>query len=144
MKSIETLVVILTALLVTGCATTPTPREEARKIDSTRLLAFQEPSVINSGTITITRDSGLLGSGCYYAFWINGKLSARFAPGERASFSVLPGEHILKSGRDPQGGGLCGIPIDEWTQRETTIRSGEIKSFRLLVDLNGKTDIQRY
>jgi hypothetical protein len=56
---------------------------------------------------------------------------------------MKPGEILLRAGRDPLGKGLCGLGQDEWTQRETVVHQGETKYFRLSIDQNGKTDIQR-
>ena len=131
------------ALLLGGCATTPTPTADAKSAPADRVLAFQDRPVSDAATIVLTRDSGFLGGGCFYAFWISGTLAARLGPGETSRFLLKPGEHLLRSGRDPQGQGLCQIGQDEWTQRETILRSNEVKHFRLLIDLNGKTDIQR-
>ena len=49
----------------------------------------------------------------------------------------------LCAGRDPEGKGLCGIRQGEWTQRETTLKPGDLRYFRLSIDANGKPDIQR-
>lgn len=127
---------------LTGCASTPIPVSSAAPTPSERLLAFQVPIQGPSGTLVITRDKGLVGSACYFGFFINEVLAARLSPSETARFQVAPGELVLRSGRDPQGRGLCS-PQDEWTQRETTLRENEIKHFRLSIDVMGKTDIQR-
>lgn len=131
------------ALLLSGCATTPLPSSQATPAPAERVLAFQEKSPANNASLVLTRDEGFLGSGCYYALWINGKLSARFATGETAVFFIEPGEHVLRAGRDPQGQGLCGVDSDNWTQRETILRANERKFFRLSLDQNGKLDVQR-
>ena len=130
-------------VLLAGCATTPTPVTEATQAPSNRLLAYQEKNAETTSTLIVTRDSGFLGGGCYYAVSINGVLAARLGPGETSSFFLAPGEILLRSGRDPQGRGLCGFDAGEWTQRESVLHQHEIKHFRLLIDANGKTDIQR-
>lgn len=84
-----------------------------------------------------------MGGGCYYALFINGTLSARFDVGEIARFYLEPGEILLRVGRDPQGRGICSSGQEYWTQRETILREGETKYFRMLLDANGTTDIQR-
>ncbi|QLQ28070.1 MAG: hypothetical protein HZT39_07210 [Pseudoxanthomonas sp.] len=91
----------------------------------------------------LTRDRGFLGSGCYYGFFINNELAARIDNSETATFVVPVGELVLRVGRDPSGRALCGMDKEEWTQRETIFREGEKKYFRLSIDPNGKTDIQR-
>ena len=130
------------ALLIAGCATTPTASETAAPVPPDRLLAYQQTAE-DDGSIVVIRDAGMLGGGCHYAFSIDGELAARIAPSESATFHVSPGEHVLRYGRDPQGRGLCGMGQTEWTQRETLIEQGQTKRFRLSLDANGKGDIQR-
>lgn len=137
------LILLVASMLVVGCATTPIAPTAAKSAPNERILAFQQKTSSTTATLIITRDTGLLGSGCYYAVSINGTLAARLDVGETTRFFLEPGEILLRAGRDPQGKGLCALGQDEWTQRETILRQNEIKSFRLLIDLNGKTDIQR-
>lgn len=133
----------IAVLLFAGCATTPLASSQAKPVPKERILAYQDSSESLNAALVLTRDVGLLGSGCFYAFWINGSLAARFGTGETATFFVEPGEHLLRVGRDPQGLGLCGVDSDRWTQRETILRSKERKFFRLMLDPNGTIDIQR-
>lgn len=134
----------VSAVLLTGCATTPTPIAQAKKAPAARLLAFQEKSDTANATLVLTRDEGFIGGGCYLAFWINGVLAARLDVAETAAFHLEPGEHLLKASPDPEGKGLCSAGADSfWTQRETILRQKERKLFRLSLDENGKSDIQR-
>lgn len=119
--------------------------EHARAVPvpADRLVGFQKPIEGPSGVLVLTRDKGFLGSGCYYGFFIDNTLAARIDNSETATFIVPTGELLLRAGRDPEGKALCGMGKEEWTQRETIMREGEKKYFRLSIDLNGKTDIQR-
>ena len=138
------LMALATATVVLGgCATTPIASSNATQAPPDRLLAFQERGQDTNATLVITRDQGFLGSGCYYSVTLNGTVAARLDVGETARFYVIPGEILMRVGRDPVGKGLCGLGQDEWTQRETVVRQGETKYFRLSIDANGKTDIQR-
>jgi hypothetical protein len=116
---------------------------KATPVPSDRLVGFQKPIEGPSGILVLTRDKGMLGSGCYYGFFIDNTLAARIDNSETAAFTVPTGELVLRAGRDPDGRALCGVGQQEWTQRETIMRDGEKKYFRLSIDLNGKTDIQR-
>lgn len=131
------------ALALTGCATTPVPATSAKQAPAERVLAFQTKLEGPSGKLIVTRDEGFLGGGCFYALSINGIVAARLDVGETSAFFVSPGEVLLRAGRDPQGKALCALGQDEWTQRETLVRDKETKYFRLSIDMNGKTDIQR-
>ncbi len=137
------LCVLAIAALLSACATTPVPVTEAKKIDDNRVLAFNSAPPTPHGILRAYRDVGFLGSGCYSALSVNGTLAARLGTGETAILYVPVGELLLRIGRDPLGGGLCGMDQDNWTQRETTFRPNEVKSFRLSIDANGKLDIQR-
>lgn len=130
--------------LISGCATTPMPLEDAKQIPAERVLAFQTSDDMKTATLTVIRDKGFVGSGCYTALWINQILAARLGTKEVAKFFVEPGELLLRAGRDPQGKGLCAIGQDWWVQRETILRLGEQKSFRLTIGVDGEYDIIRY
>ena len=141
MRSYLTLAVMATVLA--GCATTPVPPATAKQAPPERVLAFQARLTGPEGTLVVIRDAGFIGGGCYYAVSINGTTAARLDVGERSSFFVTPGEVLLRAGRDPHGKALCSLGQDDWTQRETVVKDGETKYFRLSIDANGKTDIQR-
>jgi hypothetical protein len=135
-----TMKILLAALLLLLSACATTPPTSASSIDTGRVLAFQQPGL---STIVVTRDVGIINSGCYLALRINGTLAARFDTGETARFFVAPGEVLFQAGRDPQGKGLCGMNQDMWKQRETVLHSGETKHFRITSDTNGYVDIER-
>lgn len=139
---------LLTALwlmLITlgGCATTPVPPAEAKAAPLERKLAFQDKSDAASAALVVTRDAGMLGSGCFYSFWIDSVLAARLDVGETASFYVVPGEHVLGVTTDPQGKMLCSYGSDNITRRETLLRQDERKFYRLSINPSGIVDIQR-
>ena len=143
MRLILTAILVILLSIASGCATTPVRYVDAIKAPQDRVLSYQDMNDKTTSTIVITRDEGSLGGGCYYAVFINTILAVRLNPAETAKFYVEPGEMVLKVGRDPQGRGLCAAGQDEWTQRETILRPHETKYFRLTIDANGKTDIQR-
>ena len=137
-------ILLLLIFFANGCATAPTSISKAKEAPPNRVLAFQTPTSDKSATLTMIRDEGFLGGGCYYAVSINGVLAARLNPTEFARFYLEPGEILMRYGRDPQGQGLCSsFHESDWTQRETLLKPGEKKFFRLTIDQMGKTDIQR-
>lgn len=137
------LIGLLLALVLAGCNSVPVSLSNATPAPADRVLAFKTPPRGASGTIVVTRDKGFNGSPCYYALFINGTLAARLATSETATLYVPPGDLLLRSGRDPDGRGLCGTFKNEWTERETILKDGEKKYFRLSIESNGKTDIER-
>jgi len=140
MKRVLQLVLVL---LVGGCATSPTPRDMATPVPKDRLYVSQVKTPSDSATIVITRDQGILGSACYFGLWVDTKLAGRFDTGETATFYLPAGEHLLKVGRDPMGEGLCSPDTGTWIQRETMLKAGETKSFRMTLDGSGSIDIHR-
>jgi hypothetical protein len=129
-------------LLLSACATTPVSLSDAIKTPPERTVAFQDSSVTH-GALVVTRDAGLNGGACYAGLKINGVLAARIDRSEKATFFVPPGDVLLKVERDPLGKGLCGVGQSPSTQRETMIRPGETKHFRLTTNGFGVLDIQR-
>lgn len=135
---------VVSAVVLAGCMTPSVPSKGEQFTPPDRLLALQAQPAGEYGTLVVTRDVGtIIGAGCYYGFSVNGVLAARMDTGDVASFRVSPGELLMRVGRDPQGNGLCGTSQEHWTQRETILRAGETKRFRLSVDSTGKKDIQR-
>ncbi|MRW93739.1 hypothetical protein GJ699_27465 [Duganella sp. FT80W] len=96
-----------------------------------------------TGTLVVTRDTGFMGGGCYLSVSLNGTLAARLDVSEKSTFFVPQGEVLIRAGRDPEGKAFSSTNQDNWTQRETIIKAGETKYFRLSIDANGKPDIQR-
>jgi hypothetical protein len=120
--------------------TKPVPPASAAPVPPQRVYAFQSPTPSNSSVLVATRDNGF---GCYTAFYINGKLAARFDNAETAKFYVHPGEVLLRYGRDPEGKALCGTMQDHWASHETTLQPHETKEFRLTIVRGGEFVIQR-
>lgn len=133
---------IALSLLLSACATSPVSIEKATPVPADRLLAFQD-HLPGGASITVLRDSGFTGSGCYGAFTINGTLAARFAAAESANFYVPAGDLLLRYGSDPQGKAMCGLNSDYWVQRETVLNEGENKIFRLSINASGALDVMR-
>ena len=128
-------------MLLTGCATTAIDPSRAAPVPSGHLLAFQEATAERTATLVVTRDEGMIGMACRVVLAIDGVPAGRFSTGETAMFRVAPGERVLRSGLD--GAGLCAFGRDNWTQRETTLRPGETKHFRISIDPDGKVEVQR-
>jgi len=131
MKSAGFLLVV--AVLINGCATTPVNLSTANKVPSERVFAFQSKSNENTAKLTVTRDKGFIGSACFYSVYINTVFAARMDTSETATFFMHPGEVLLRAGRDPNGRGLCGGDQGNWTQRETSLKANEHKYFRLSI-----------
>lgn len=128
--------ILLTMLVlsaVTGCATKPVTAERATPAPADRVHYSGD----GSARLVVTRDSGLLGGGCYLGLLLNGDLAARLGTGETVTLPVPPGEHLLGIGNDPKGGGLCGLSSMTIREIATTVEGEQSKRFRLLGDMDG-------
>ena len=131
----------LACAVLAGCATSAVPVADAVPVPADRVLAFRSPSD-GKATLVVIRDRGFAGSACFSSFAVNGVLAARIGPSERVELIVPAGELLLRVGRDPQGSGLCAMN-EQWVQRETILRPGERKTFRLSLSANGQMDVMR-
>lgn len=99
-------------LLTTGCTmfvrTNAVPSSTAEQVPANRILAYTE-EVDGFARMTVTRDEGFMGGGCYLALVISGEVAARFNPKETATFFVPPGDTNMAVTPDPSGRGLCAI-----------------------------------
>ena len=122
---------LLGTLVVGGCHTTPVPLEKAIPTPELRLMAFQSSSPSFPSTLTITRDTGGLGSSCSILVYINKELAARMEAGEKAMFNVPAGYTLLMVGPDTQGEGLCWFADGYSDQIETYLNPQEKKPYRV-------------
>lgn len=125
---------VLLALL-TGCTTSAVTIDKAKPAPAERVLI--NTTDIKEAKITIIRDSGFIGGGCYVDVYLNDTLAAKLDPSEKVTFNVMPGELIL--GSQPSGGALCnGASIHHV---ETSITQGQHKLYRVMTDQNGNQQI---
>ncbi len=120
---IKASILVISLSSVAGCATSPVPSSEADPVPSSRLFAFQAKAPCDS-TLVVTRDKGFVGAGCNTTLSIDGRRAAEIGSGETAKFRVAPGEHIVSASS-------CGSGLKE---RETIIKAGGIKKFRISID----------
>lgn len=135
-------IIVASCMLLSACATSPVSIDNAAPVPAERLLAFQDATA-GEAEITVIRDKGFTGGGCYGALIINNILAGRFDVSEAAVFYLPVGETLLRYGRDPEGKALCSTGQDHWVQRETVLKHGDKKTFRLSIDANGKLDVMR-
>lgn len=126
----KNILIAMLALGLAGCATSPVTSDQARPVPPERMLAFGTGEPASSGVLSVTRDSGFLGGGCYLGFYIDGQLAAKFDTAEKGIFYVKPGEHVIGIG-NPGGGGLCNIEKGYRRETSTVISQGETKKYRL-------------
>lgn len=96
----------LLTLVLTGCTTLPTVNG-TRPIPANRVFALQAESP-GAAAITVIRDSSFAGSAIRYRVLIDGVLAARISTGERGTFYVKPGEHVIEVRHPDSGIGAIG------------------------------------
>jgi DNA-directed RNA polymerase subunit H (RpoH/RPB5) len=96
----------LLSLLLAGCTTLPTING-TDPIPANRLFALQTETP-GAAAVTIIRDSSFAGSAIRYRVLIDGMLAAMIWTGERATFYVQPGEHVIEVQHPDSGLGAIG------------------------------------
>lgn len=127
-------IVFSVCIVLSGCAgfikTNEVSSGRAESVPDERLYAFQERAA-GLTRITITRDSGFLGGGCYLAIEVDRKLAARIDPAESASFFVPAGYRELSVTSDPMGRGLCGAASFTPVRESYEITTDKVARYRL-------------
>ncbi|AVD85934.1 hypothetical protein C4Q26_01645 [Pseudomonas sp. SWI44] len=127
------LVGALGLVLLAGCSTSATPVQQAELVPKDELYAYQAAPAGTSGSLTVVRDSGALGSGCDIVVYVEGRKSAKVGPGQRATFYLPPGQPNLGIGLS--GSGLCGgMAVRSITAR---VEPGKESFYRISGDMSG-------
>ncbi|MBF8669717.1 hypothetical protein IR012_10320 [Pseudomonas putida] len=119
--------------LLAGCTTSAITVQQAEPVPRDEVYAYQIKPTVSSGTLTVVRDSGALGSGCDIVVYIDGKKSAKVGPGQRATFYLPPGKPNLGIGL--AGSGLCGgMAVRSITG---SVEVGKDSVYRISGDMSG-------
>ncbi|OBU11486.1 hypothetical protein [Morganella psychrotolerans] len=129
---------LITVFTLAGCATSAVNPDLARVAPKDRVFTSDAKSE-NTGSVTVIRDSGMVGGGCFATVFIDGERAAKLDPSEKTTFNVKEGEHIL--GASLEGRGLCSSGAAR-QEREFNINSGDNKYYRIFTDQNGNMDIK--
>ncbi|MFJ2381587.1 hypothetical protein [Pseudomonas protegens] len=97
--------VAIVAVVLAGCASTAISVRGAKPVPADEVHAFQSRPSGDSGTITVVRDSGAVGSGCDIVVYVDGRKAAKIGTSQRATFYLPPGSPNLGAGL--AGSGLC-------------------------------------
>lgn len=100
------LLVLSSALLLTACGSSPVVIQKAKPVPQERIMAYGEPNP-DYAKVTIIRDEGFQGGGCYLGVMYKQTLLARFDTAEKADFYIPEGDHKFAVISDPYGRGLC-------------------------------------
>ena len=131
---------LVAALSLCSCATKQLDTSTAPSVPSARVYV-PELLVPSTGKValTIARDTGFIGGGCIMAVYLDGRVVAGISHGEKVTLNIAPGRHILGSGPNPGGTGLCRIGSDR-SRRETELTAvlGQPLKYRLSISANGE------
>lgn len=96
-----------------GCVmpTKQAPPDQVRDVPSNRRFEI-DPQSQPVGKITVTRDVGILGSGCFLGVMVDGRIAAHLEPAERVEFELGQGRHVLTATL-VGGKGLCGLSSEK-------------------------------
>jgi len=124
----KTSLLLLSALMLAGCATSPVSPSQAKPVPTDR-IAYHGTG---DSAITITRDTGYMMGGCYGVPTLDGKDIARIDTGETVTIAVPHGDHLLGFKGDDQGRGLCSVSADSlFKEISVTLKPNETKRFRI-------------
>lgn len=124
------LIALLSVLLLSACATSPVPVEQANAVPSDRVYWNVRPVQARTAKVTFVRDTGFLGGGVLFHLSINGQKAASVDTGERVSFEIDPGEYVLGFQPTDAFGTMTGYTIDQ------DIKPGQQYFYRLLMEGN--------
>lgn len=137
MKTLQYILVV-SIIFITGCTTSPVSVESAKNIPNERILV---KNTMGDSKVIVTRDSGMLGSGCNLKLLINDTEVAIYAAGETATFNVSHGLIVFGLARGSSG--LCALNGNFILNYESHINESSINYYRIVTMGNGGLDIQR-
>jgi hypothetical protein len=130
---------VLPVVLLAGCSSWQPEAEYIKPVPAERLLGYQTP-LTQGGQLTVNRDFGGMGGGCYVAILVDRQVAARIGVGEQAQFQVPVGTRVLGIGIDEADDTLCGMGR---LRRELAVKvtPGTQQQFRILSDNRKGFDI---
>lgn len=134
-------IILFFVILISSCSTSPVDPSEAKFVPEKRLYKKLNKSGTNTAKITVVRDSGIVGSGCTFGFYLDNDLVADLSPSEKVEIYVPSGEHLVGLGPPSGGSGICAITL---MSRETFLKEKQEKKFRLFIDTSNNYEIIPY
>jgi hypothetical protein len=138
------MILIFTAMIVTGCSTTPVSVGKSQPVPQDRIYeAYKKysSSKETQANIIIVRDNGVLGVAGTAALFVNGEIVARVRAGESITIHTNGGDNILGVGP----GTKMGWEKDNVELIEQTLNAeaGKTYYFRISINFNKGLILQR-
>lgn len=147
MKTKSVAAVLALAVVTGGCvqATKQPSPNQISPVPADRVFTIGDQSA-DAGSAVVTRDVGLAGGGCFLGLYIDGQPAAHFDPGERTTFKVKPGRHVLTA-RYVGGRGLCAAnsearQVARSHSTEVLIDPGMVRAYRIHTRVDGEPSIE--
>lgn len=130
----------LALLGLAGCATQQVAPSAAHFVPADRAIALQQP-VPGGGAVTVVRDAGITGSGCYAGVFVNGVMAAKLGTSEKVRLYLPAGRSII--GAHSVGAALCGLKMQARGERasEVYVASGDDLFYRLAMSSDGTVTV---
>lgn len=125
------LVGFVSSLLVGG-ATSLVIMQKAKNVPADRIMSYGKQNN-NYAKVTIIRDEGLSGIGCYVGVMYRQTLLARFDVAEKAGFYIPKGEYDFSVISDPYGKLLCSYTFDPAVEKQI-IKKDRDNIFRISIN----------
>ncbi len=125
----------LTFIVIASCATRPPAEAELRTVREEKIYK----KLSGESKLTVTRDSGFIGSACSIGLLINDEIVVGLDPAERFQTSLPPGEYKIGVSSDKNSSAICSGWISK--NREFVIKAQSEKKLRIFIDPNGIPDI---
>ncbi|MEI6336597.1 MAG: hypothetical protein WCS87_18730 [Methylococcaceae bacterium] len=122
------LYVTMIVLALSGCRTIPTSINQATNVPKDRIFAKMQVLSQSPSSLTLIRDTGLLGAEHVFEFWVNGLLVAELNSGDKFTTPVEPGTVIIEVRMFNVLGKLAPAQV------ETVLASGRIYVYRAGID----------
>jgi hypothetical protein len=133
--TMRTAAALLCALTLAGCM--PTKQAQPNEVVAAPADRVFEIAPQNgpTGTVTITRDVGFVGGGCYLGVMIDGQIAAHLDRAERVTLELAASRHVLTA-TWIKGRGLCGAMSEKSMaarrrSTEIVVDVGAIQHYRL-------------
>ena len=126
----------ISLFLLVGCSTTPVPVSERRPVPSAHIAdaSLTTPSDERQARLTLTRDSGFIGSATGVDTFIDGIPIGRLATGETITIYATLGSHLL-------GARYSWGPAPP-VERAFTLTKQAPTNVRLTIDNSGNLDLK--
>lgn len=140
------LTLILCAALCGCMPTKQAAPDQVRDAPAERIFAIAEQKA-PTGTITVVRDVGFIGGGCFLGLMVDGKIAAHLDPAERVVLQLSEGRHVLTATL-VQGRGLCGALQSEKSNTarrrstEVVVVAGQAQNYRMYTAAEGSPIVE--